>query len=107
MLLILSLKIAMRCSPLRSPKLLAFSSNVAALVGLPTDVQTSMAFLRFFSGDLTHAIAPIHAQAWCTGYALSIYGSEMTDNCPFRTGNGYGDGRAVSIAEVHYCKAVL
>lgn len=24
----------------------------------------------------------------------------MYDNCPFKNGNGYGDGRAVSIGEV-------
>jgi uncharacterized protein YdiU (UPF0061 family) len=36
---------------------------------------------------------------WATGYALSIYGSEYTQQCPFQTGNGYGDGRAVSVFE--------
>jgi len=25
---------------------------------------------------------------------------EMYDNCPFKNGNGYGDGRALSIGEV-------
>jgi hypothetical protein len=29
-------------------------------------------------------------------------GSEMYSNCPFQTGNGYGDGRAISIGEVFY-----
>lgn len=24
----------------------------------------------------------------------------MYDNCPFGTGNGYGDGRAISIGEI-------
>jgi len=33
---------------------------------------------------------------WATGYALSIYGTEYTQQCPFGTGNGYGDGRAIS-----------
>ncbi|WP_231875618.1 protein adenylyltransferase SelO family protein, partial [Oleiphilus sp. HI0086] len=37
--------------------------------------------------------------AWATGYALSIYGTEYIQQCPFRTGNGYGDGRAVSVLE--------
>jgi uncharacterized protein YdiU (UPF0061 family) len=36
---------------------------------------------------------------WATGYALSIYGTEYTQQCPFGTGNGYGDGRAISIFE--------
>ena len=32
-------------------------------------------------------------------YALSIYGTEYIQNCPFGTGNGYGDGRAISVFE--------
>ena len=36
---------------------------------------------------------------WATGYALSIYGTEYYEQCPFKTGNGYGDGRAISIFE--------
>jgi uncharacterized protein YdiU (UPF0061 family) len=36
---------------------------------------------------------------WATGYALSIYGSEYIQQCPFGTGNGYGDGRAISVFE--------
>jgi uncharacterized protein YdiU (UPF0061 family) len=36
---------------------------------------------------------------WASGYALSIFGTEYTQQCPFRTGNGYGDGRAVSVLE--------
>ena len=36
---------------------------------------------------------------WATGYALSIYGTEYIQQCPFRTGNGYGDGRAISVLE--------
>ena len=31
---------------------------------------------------------------------LSIYGQQMTSNCPFKNGNGYGDGRAISVGEV-------
>jgi uncharacterized protein YdiU (UPF0061 family) len=36
---------------------------------------------------------------WATGYALSIFGTEYYQQCPFGTGNGYGDGRAVSVLE--------
>ena len=36
---------------------------------------------------------------WATGYALSIYGREYYAQCPFQTGNGYGDGRAISVLE--------
>ncbi|XQC05298.1 protein adenylyltransferase SelO family protein [Arcobacter cryaerophilus gv. pseudocryaerophilus] len=38
-------------------------------------------------------------QGWATGYALSIYGREYYAQCPFQTGNGYGDGRAISVLE--------
>ena len=37
---------------------------------------------------------------WACGYALSIFGTEYNQQCPFQTGNGYGDGRAVSVLEV-------
>jgi uncharacterized protein YdiU (UPF0061 family) len=36
---------------------------------------------------------------WACGYALSIYGTEYNQQCPFQTGNGYGDGRAMSVLE--------
>ena len=36
---------------------------------------------------------------WATGYALSIYGTEYNQQCPFGNGNGYGDGRAISVFE--------
>ena len=39
------------------------------------------------------------AYGWATGYALSIYGTEYIRQCPFGTGNGYGDGRALSVFE--------
>ena len=39
-------------------------------------------------------------RSWATPYALSIMGSPLTNNCPFGNGNGYGDGRAISIGEV-------
>lgn len=38
--------------------------------------------------------------SWCTPYALSIMGTPYYNNCPFGNGNGYGDGRAVSVGEV-------
>ena len=41
----------------------------------------------------------ILGETWATPYALSIMGKRYTSNCPFGTGNGYGDGRAISIAE--------
>ncbi len=47
----------------------------------------------------TYLCLPLRKPGWACGYALSIYGTEYYQQCPFRTGNGYGDGRAISIFE--------
>jgi uncharacterized protein YdiU (UPF0061 family) len=44
---------------------------------------------------------PLQKIGWATGYALSIYGTPYTQQDPFKTGNGYGDGRAISILEAN------
>jgi hypothetical protein len=36
--------------------------------------------------------------SWATPYACSVYGNDV-ENCPFG-GNGYGDGRAISLVEL-------
>eukprot|EP00439_Symbiodinium_sp_Y106_P027688 s3510_g3.t1 len=55
-------------------------------------------FAAFFSGQ--QQISGGKLESWCTPYALSIMGQPMVRNCPFGNGNGYGDGRAVSVGEV-------
>ena len=70
------------------------SKAMASELGLNFDECHTDRFARFFSGD-TEAVPGF--RSWCTPYALSIYGQEMTDNCPFKNGNGYGDGEWVSI----------
>jgi uncharacterized protein YdiU (UPF0061 family) len=50
-------------------------------------------FCQFVAGNT------VLAETWATPYALSIMGQRYTNNCPYGTGNGYGDGRAISIAE--------
>jgi uncharacterized protein YdiU (UPF0061 family) len=52
-----------------------------------------------FSGDMSQVPEPMRRVGWACGYALSIYGTEYTQQCPFQTGNGYGDGRAVTVLE--------
>lgn len=102
-------------TPLPHPKLVAVSPEVCRLIGLSEDFcRTSEDFTRYFSGDIS-GMSDIAAnsasgsggardgggfQSWCTPYALSIFGNEFIDNCPFKTGNGYGDGRAISVGEV-------
>jgi hypothetical protein len=54
-------------------------------------------FRRSFSGDSSVAQEPMRPFAWASGHALSIDGTEYTQQCPFGAGNGYGDGRVISI----------
>ena len=56
-------------------------------------------FARMFSGDNSQVPQPMRKIGWAYGYALSIYGNEYSQQCPFQTGNGYGDGRAISVLE--------
>lgn len=83
-------------TPLPDPRLVAFSPAMAAELALTAEACRSAEFARLFSGDLSVADG---FDSWATPYALSIFGEEMYDNCPFKNGNGYGDGRAVSIGE--------
>lgn len=83
---------------LPDPKLITSEPEVAELVGLTAGFCQSKDFLKFFSGDM--AVMGSSFRSWATPYALSIYGSEISDNDPFN-GDGYGDGRAISIAEVN------
>lgn len=86
-------------TPLPNPALVAVSASMAKSLSLSeTDIQSNL-FLHFFSGKQESLPS---FQSWATPYALSIYGSEMYKNCPFGNGNGYGDGRAISIAEIHH-----
>ena len=81
------------------PEYIAHSKTLFAELGLSDELAHDEQFKRLFSGDITAAAAPMRPYGWATGYALSIYGSEYIQQCPFGTGNGYGDGRAMSIIE--------
>jgi len=85
-------------TPLRDPYTVAYSPEMAASLGLSEEECKSDKFAAFFSGNMS--VVPAFRTHWATPYALSIYGEEMYRNCPFNTGNGYGDGRAISITEV-------
>lgn len=79
------------------PRFVTFSPLMAAELGLSEAACRTEEFLRFFSGDVD---ALPGLRSWATPYALSIFGKEMNENCPFKNGNGYGDGRALSVGEV-------
>ncbi len=81
------------------PEYIAHSKTLFKELGLHDELVLDEHFRRLFSGDITVAKKPMRPIGWATGYALSIYGTEYIQQCPFRTGNGYGDGRAISVFE--------
>jgi len=86
-------------TPLAEPAYVAHSSRLFAELGLSETLAHDQRFRQLFSGDISVASGPMQPYGWATGYALSIYGTEYIQQCPFGTGNGYGDGRALSIFE--------
>ncbi|MCO4794466.1 MAG: YdiU family protein [Bacteriovoracaceae bacterium] len=86
-------------TPIENPEYVIHSKTFFKELGLSDDLAFDDDFKKAFSADLSSVPSPMHKFGWATGYALSIYGTEYTAQCPFRTGNGYGDGRAISIIE--------
>lgn len=86
-------------TPIKDPVYIAHSKDFFSELGFSDSLATSADFVRMFSGDTSELPKPLRTRGWATGYALSIYGTEYYQQCPFQTGNGYGDGRAVSILE--------
>ena len=113
-------------TPLKNPKLIIHSPQVLeGLLGIRDDEAYSEAFVKYFSGDVEGAFGTTNdddvdevanqqqqkqqqqqqqeereIQTWATPYALSIMGRRYTNNCPYGTGDGYGDGRAISVGEI-------
>ncbi len=86
-------------TPIPEPKYIAHSKELFEELGLSSDLTKDKKFCSFFSGDIKVAEYPMKPFGWATGYALSIYGTEYKQQCPFGTGDGYGDGRAISVFE--------
>jgi len=86
-------------TPISEPEYITHSKTFFRELGFADSLAESADFMHVFSGDLSQVPAPMHKVGWATGYALSIFGTEYTQQCPFQTGNGYGDGRAVSVLE--------
>ena len=96
-------------TPLPNPHYVIHSQRFFKELNLPDSLAREEAFMQFFTGNTKVAVESANAgvepprvksSGWASGYALSIYGQEMVQNCPFNTGNGYGDGRAISVLEV-------
>jgi len=86
-------------TPILEPEYVVHSQLFFSELGFDDSLAQTDDFRRLFSGDISHVPEPMRQIGWSTGYALSIYGTEYIQQCPFQTGNGYGDGRAVSVLE--------
>ena len=86
-------------TPIENPVYVAHSQTFFHELGFDDSLAESDDFVRLFSGDTSQLPALMRGVGWACGYALSIYGTEYIQQCPFQTGNGYGDGRAISVLE--------
>jgi uncharacterized protein YdiU (UPF0061 family) len=86
-------------TPIKDPEYVAHSHNFFRELGFADSMAQLPDFMRMFSGDISNLPEPMRKVGWACGYAVSIYGTEYYQQCPFKTGNGYGDGRAVSVLE--------
>ena len=86
-------------TPIKDPEYVAHSKMFFRELGFADSMAQLDDFARMFSGDISHVPEPMRKVGWACGYALSIFGTEYDQQCPFQTGNGYGDGRAVSVLE--------
>jgi hypothetical protein len=86
-------------TPLPEPELVAHSPPCSMSWGWMRRWPTTRSSCGCSPATSRVAQGPMRPHGWATGYALSIYGTEYTQQCPFGTGNGYGDGRAISVFE--------
>ena len=84
---------------IKEPIYISHSNNFFEELGFSENLLKSNDFIKLFSGDMENISNLRQNIGWATGYALSIYGTEYYAQCPFQTGNGYGDGRAISVLE--------
>lgn len=84
---------------IKEPIYISHSNNFFEELGFSENLLKSNDFIKLFSGDMLNISNLRQNIGWATGYALSIYGTEYYAQCPFQTGNGYGDGRAISVLE--------
>ena len=84
---------------IKDPEYITHSKEFFRELGFDDSLAESADFMQMFTGDLSQVPLSMRKVGWATGYALSIFGTEYYQQCPFGTGNGYGDGRAVSVFE--------
>eukprot|EP01029_Cantina_marsupialis_P019946 TRINITY_DN464510_c0_g1_i2.p1 TRINITY_DN464510_c0_g1~~TRINITY_DN464510_c0_g1_i2.p1 ORF type:complete len:561 (-),score=93.37 TRINITY_DN464510_c0_g1_i2:528-2177(-) len=91
--------VPVEATAIKDPIYISHSKNFFKELGFDETLLEDENFVKLFSGDMSTIKEPMKNKGWATGYALSIYGTEYYAQCPFQTGNGYGDGRAISVLE--------
>ncbi|OCL82133.1 protein adenylyltransferase SelO family protein [Arcobacter porcinus] len=84
---------------IKEPIYISHSKEFFDELGFDEKLINSDDFIKMFSADISNIKNKDKIKTWATGYALSIYGREYYAQCPFQTGNAYGDGRAISVFE--------
>ena len=84
---------------IKNPQYIAHSKILFEELGFNDNLVEDEDFIKMFSGNMNEVPNNMYKKSWAYGYALSIYGTEYYAQCPFGTGNGYGDGRAISVFE--------
>ncbi|OCL96928.1 protein adenylyltransferase SelO family protein [Arcobacter porcinus] len=84
---------------IKEPIYISHSKEFFDELGFDEKLIDSDDFIKMFSADISNIKNKDKIKTWATGYALSIYGREYYAQCPFQTGNAYGDGRAISVFE--------
>uniref|UniRef100_UPI00404808B4 protein adenylyltransferase SelO family protein n=1 Tax=Aliarcobacter sp. TaxID=2321116 RepID=UPI00404808B4 len=84
---------------IKDPIYISHSEIFFRELGFSDSLLKSDDFIKMFSADMSNISNLRQNIGWATGYALSIYGTEYYAQCPFQTGNAYGDGRAISVLE--------
>ena len=84
---------------IKDPEYVTHGKALFRELGFTDSMAQTDDFVRMFSGDISDVPEPIRKVGWACGYTISIFGTEYYQQCPFQTGNGYGDGRAISVLE--------
>ena len=84
---------------IKNPQYIAHSKILFEELGFDDILAKDEDFIKMFSANMNEVPNNMYKNSWACGYALSIYGTEYYAQCPFGTGNGYGDGRAISVFE--------
>ena len=64
--------------PIENPEYVTHSKHFFRELGFADSMAQSDDFIRLFSGDLSNVPEPMRKVGWATGYALSIYAREFT-----------------------------